>query len=1615
MSFSTRGWGRLLAFVIGALTLGASVAVGDVRLPAIIGSGMVLQRETEVSLWGWAEVGERVRVKAEWSPEEAAATAGEDGTWRVRVRTPAAGGPFKITVAGRNTLTLDNVLIGEVWICSGQSNMQWSVGPVFGPGVDNHAEVLKAADYPNIRLFNVKNTVAATPAADCVGAWNACTPETASSFSAVGYFFGRDLHDELKVPIGLINSSWGGTPAEAWTSARTLRAVPALAAKVPPESAPALGPHTPAALYNGMIAPLVPFGMRGVIWYQGEANRLEAKLYRTLFPAMIADWRQSWGQGDFPFYYVQIAPFDYGDDKGQTAELREAQLQTLSTPNTGMVVTMDIGNPRDIHPQHKDEVGRRLVLWALAKTYGRPEVAFSGPLYKAMTIEGDRIRVRFDYVEGGLVSRGGGALTHFVVAGEDRAFRPADAAIDGETVVVSSAAVPHPVAVRYAWGTADEPNLANAAGLPASSFRMDDWEGVEVGVCPLVQTGSEAPAARDARLAWWREARFGMFIHWGLYSIPAGEWGSRTDHGEWIRETAQIPIEEYEQLVQRFNPVKFDADEWVRMAKDAGMKYIVITSKHHDGFCLFDSQYTDFDVMSTPFKRDIMKELADACRRQGLRMCWYHSIMDWHHPDYLPRRGWETRPAEGADFNRYYSHLKNQLRELLTNYGPIGILWFDGEWENTWTHAYGQPLYDYVRGLQPDIIVNNRVDKGRGGMAGMTSGAHAGDYGTPEQEIPATGLPGADWETCMTMNDHWGYNKRDKNFKSTRELLRMLADIASKGGNYLLNVGPTAEGEFPAESVARLAEMGRWMKVNGESIYGTQASPFKSPAWGRCTQKALSSGGTRLYLHVFDWPADGRLMVPGLLNEVAAAYLLSDATKAARVVVRDGDALVVTLPKEAPDAINSVVVLDIAGRPDVTDPPVISAPTSIFVDALDVSIASDRENVELRYTTDDTPPTRESPVADGRVRLSETATVRARAFRGGQAVSGIAAATFTKVTPRQPEMVSTRLPGLGYEYFEGDWDILPAFDQLKPVKTDMVATCDLSPRRRNEYFALRYSGFVRVMQDGVYTFTLTSDDGSRLYIGDRLVVDNDGLHGAQARSGAIALGAGAHALTVTYFNKTGDYALDVSYAGPGFERRSIPAEMLLHSPAPTSAAEAAPVPGDLPVPAQRQLAWQELELIGFVHFGMNTFTDREWGEGTEDPKLFNPTDFDARQWVTVCKDAGMKQVIVTAKHHDGFCLWPSKYTEHSVKSSPWRGGQGDVIREVADACRAAGMKLGIYLSPWDRHEPSYGDSPRYNEHYEGQLTELLTGYGPVHEVWFDGACGEGPNGKKQVYDWPGCIEVVRRLQPEAVIFSDAGPDVRWVGNENGFAGETNWSTLRRDEFFPGTPNYRPLTEGHENGTHWVPAECDVSIRPGWFYHAGEDDKVKSVAELVDIYYKSVGRNGVLLLNVPPDQRGRIHENDAARLAELRAVLDETFRTNLATGSTVVASNTREQSPVCGAGKLVDGDSATYWAADNGITAAVLEFTWEQPRTFDRALIMENIRLGQRVKSFELEAWDGQSWQPVAKGTTIGYKRLLRFPAVTAARVRLAIRDARGAPALSEFGLFKASAREGSSE
>ncbi len=659
----------------------------------------------------------------------------------------------------------------------------------------------------------------------------------------------------------------------------------------------------------------------------------------------------------------------------------------------------------------------------------------------------------------------------------------------------------------------------------------------------LGSTGCSAPTAEtgepdvpgDERLDWWREARFGMFIHWGLYAIPAGRWEDETGHAEWIRETAHIPLERYEEFLSRFDPQRFDADEWARMCAAAGMKYLVITSKHHDGFCLFDSRHTEWDVASTPFRRDILAELSAACARHGVRFCTYHSIMDWHHPDYLPRRSWEERPAEGADYERFERYLHDQVTEIVTRYRP-GVLWFDGEWENTWTHERGVELYELCRSLDPALVINNRVDVHRGGMAGFSASDEAvGDFGTPEQEIPATGVPGVDWETCMTMNDHWGFNAADANWKSTETLVRMLIDIASKGGNFLLNVGPRADGTFPDEAVARLAEIGAWMEKHGEAIHGTSASPFEALPWGRCTVKSAGEN-TTLFLHVFERPADGRLVLPGLGNEPLSAGWLA-GPRLALPVHREGTDIVVEVPGTLPDPVASVVTLGIEGEPLVYRAPEIVAESDIFVRPLRIEVASGSPELEIRYTLDGREPTRDSPRYGRPLEISATTEVAARAFHGGRAVSSTARRTFERVEPRPLPRADQGDGKLWCEVYHGDWDELPEFSLLTPVSRQAVAGLGLGSvlEARSERLALRFSGRLDVPRDDVYVFALASDDGSELLVDGERVIDNDGLHGTVEKRGRAALAAGAHEVRVHWFNKTGGAELGLRWAPLGEE------------------------------------------------------------------------------------------------------------------------------------------------------------------------------------------------------------------------------------------------------------------------------------------------------------------------------------------------------------------------------------------------------------------------------------------------------------------------------------------------
>jgi alpha-L-fucosidase len=468
----------------------------------------------------------------------------------------------------------------------------------------------------------------------------------------------------------------------------------------------------------------------------------------------------------------------------------------------------------------------------------------------------------------------------------------------------------------------------------------------------------------------------------------------------------------------------------------------------------------------------------------------------------------------------------------------------------------------------------------------------------------------------------------------------------------------------------------------------------------------------------------------------------------------------------------------------------------------------------------------------------------------------------------------------------------------------------------------------------------------------------------------------------------------------------------------SAAAEKNPsdIPANKVAPSQKQLDYQSLEVVGFVHFNMNTFTDKEWGYGDESPTLFDPKKLDCEQWVKAAKEGGFKELILTAKHHDGFCLWPSAYTEHSIKNSAYKNGKGDIVKEFTEACAKYGIKAGLYLSPWDRNHAGYG-TPAYLTYYKNQLRELLTNYGKLTEVWFDGANGgDGYYGgaketrkidKKGYYPWEEIREIVYKLQPGASIFSDAGPDIRWIGNERGIAGETCWSMLDRTKVAVGDADQDYLNTGDFYGSSWVIGQCDVSIRKGWFFHTTDDETVKTPSQLVDLYYRSVGRNAVFLLNLPPNRDGLFADKDVASLKKFKEILDKTFKENMVANAKVKSSSQYSVDARFSPGNITDNDVNSYWAAASDKRQATLEMAIDSTKKFDRILLQEPIRLGQRICSFDIQVLRQGGWQTIASGTSIGYKRLLRITPIAGSKIRINIRDANNTPALSNFGLYKA--------
>ena len=634
---------------------------------------------------------------------------------------------------------------------------------------------------------------------------------------------------------------------------------------------------------------------------------------------------------------------------------------------------------------------------------------------------------------------------------------------------------------------------------------------------------------------WWKDARFGMFIHWGLYSIPAGEWDNRKtkigETTEWIQCYMKIPVADYKALAARFNPAQFNADEFVRLAKDAGMKYIVQTSKHHEGFAMFKSSDPFNVVDATPYKKDIVKAMAEACKKYGMHFGLYYSqAQDWNHPGGAACSGhWD--PAQDGSFDKYLDEVAvPQIKEILSTYQPE-ILWWDTPCEMTKERA---AKFEPIIAKYPNLIVNNRLCPGI-----------EGDLETPEQFIPATGYPGKNWESCMTMNGTWGFGANDHNWKSSEVLVRNLVDIASKGGNYLLNVGPTSAGLIPDPSIERLREIGSWMKINGEAIYGTAASPFKKLDWGRCTVKKTAEKNF-LYLHIFDFPVDGILRLPGLASKIDAAYELKNKTHKLNVESA-GNYLKVNVSKVEKEKYATVIVLETSDEVVVYNGPEIHAEYSIFIGKAEFRITSDIPEAEIRYTTDGSVPNTNSAKAEQMNTIAAPAsfTVKALCFIGGNAVSGLSELHLSKEKTISAVPLQNCKTGLQYSYFEGAWGQLPDFSDLKPLDQGITQNIDLTMKKRGADYGLVLKGYLQVPETGVYQFLLTSNDGSKMIISGK-TLDNDGLHGMEGKSMDIALAKGLHPVEIQYFQAGGGDGLKLEWKTEGKDFTVVGKSYLFH-------------------------------------------------------------------------------------------------------------------------------------------------------------------------------------------------------------------------------------------------------------------------------------------------------------------------------------------------------------------------------------------------------------------------------------------------------------------------------------
>lgn len=1150
---------------------------------------------------------------------------------------------------------------------------------------------------------------------------------------------------------------------------------------------------------------------------------------------------------------------------------------------------------------------------------------------------------------------------------------------------------------------------------------------------------------------WFAQDKIGISAHWGPYAVPG--WTPRKDtpygvayaewYWQWLKQNKAVQAyhkqhygdAKYDDFingtqnlvtgqVDGFFAKQFDADQWMRLFKEAGARYFFITSKHHDGFCLWDSAYTNRNAKQMGPKRDLYGEMVQAARKHGLRIGLYYSFYEWNNPIYREKpsldnyKGVKKLKDEDGDgnANEYVDDfMVPQIKELIDKYHP-DYLCFDGEWEHGYTYWRARQIvayyYNQAAARDQEVIINDRFGQKKEGVSD-TRGVYGDFY---HVEYFANIDRAKPWSMWRGFGNSYGYNRNEhpSNILSIKQVIQMLVDVVADNGNVEFNLGPKADGTIAEFEQERLLAMGKWLKINGDAIYETEKSPVGILPQGRVTHKSKSK---TLYYHVYDWPKDGVIELPGIFNDIRRASLLAN-NKSLEVSRTSKDTVQIHLPQTAPDPHVSVI--------------------------------------KLRYK--------------GKLK-AEKYVPKVKADKKGNYHLGAPSAVIHGKTLRFEEATGA----LGFWSDRNDypeWKVV--IDKSDYYDVTVEYACVASEAGGSYYFV---------------------HNGERID-SQAFVVENTGAWNkfTKIKFEEVFIERGTHTVSLR----------SAKPSGPLMNLKSITVRPSHPDETRTQAkTSSAPYVHDVPidpddspeeilskaanvVPSPAQMLYHKDEFTGFIHFGPNTFTGVEWGNGKEDPNVFNPGDtLDTDQWCHVMQAAGMKKVIITVKHHDGFCTWQTRYNaSFSVRAIPWRDGQGDVLRELADSCKKYGLKLGVYLSPADLYQIEnenglYGnlskyqetviptdpatfktkptkvrpDKPKdaptftvqaddYNRYFMNQLYELLTEYGPIHEVWFDGAHPKRKGGQKYIKsEW---FDMIRVLAPDATIFG--GPDIRWCGNEGGYTRESEWNVLPIQEYqssgedrpIPGPGTEESLIAGKytvygkpytTKYLYYMIAEVDTSIRAGWFWRNEHEQSVRTPDDVFDIYERSVGGNTGFLLNIPPDNQGRFGPRDEACLLEVGKRIRETYGINLAaearigpddSSADIADGNIRKiwqqqkqgsyrgsHAVVLGnwgglAHALCDGKLSTFWEGPQG-RGGCFVVTLPKVQTINRFVLQEAIDTkGQRIKKHALDARINREWQTVAIATTVGYKRILRFPAVTTKRFRVRILDSRLSPTVAEI-------------